>query len=181
MGVLDRLRIPSDIDDESEEEYTRDLRADLEEDQGKSDPIPADSPFRDPAPGESAKSKAPRRPRTEPPRVTKKHVEAATEEIETFLQAIALAWGWQAPPCGRALEEAAPDMAAKFAKLASRNPAWLLKIREGGLLADAVACAIATKPVISAAYTHYTQPREESGNGVEFDPSKFPAYSGNGA
>lgn len=181
MGVLDSLRIPRDIREETEDDFPRELGDEFASDfeNAKTDPVPADSPYRDPAPGEPVKAPGKtRRPRTEPPRVTKKHVEQATEEIETLLEAIALAWGWQAPPCGRALEQAAPDVAAKVAKLVSRNPAWLLRVREGGILADAIGIAIALKPVAGTAITYYSQPKGGDLDGVEFDPDKFPAYDG---
>lgn len=178
MGVLDKLRISPEFDEESEPEFD-------EESVEEIGPV-LDDPRRDPSPGEPAR--ATRAPRAKAPargdgvpRVTKKHREEAAEEVETFLQMIALTWGWQAPPCGEALEAAAPDIAEKVTRLLARNPRWLMRVREGGMLADAVGIAIALKPVIQVAWAHYSAPASRGGEGgVEFDPARFAPYDGSG-
>lgn len=176
MSLLEKLRIPSDSDEENTEEIDREL---AEEFGDGSD----DNPHRDPQPGEAPPRKA-RAAKSAPAprdttRITKKHRDEAQEEVETFLQMLALTWGWQAPPCGEALEAAAPDIAAKVTKLLARKPAWLLKVREGGLLADALGIALALKPVVSVAWEHYSSPGGgDSRGGVEFDPERFAPYTG---
>lgn len=178
MKVLDKLRIPTENGDDFPTDSDRDYDEDYREEGVLVGPD-EDDPRRDPAPGEAPKraARAAARPRTEPPRVTKKHKDDAAEEIATFLQAIALAWGWQAPPCGDALEAAAPDIAEKVTKLLARNPRWLMKVREGGMLADAVGIAIAFKPVVTVAWQHYSAPAGgDEGDGHTFNPADFPAY-----
>lgn len=180
MRVLDKLRITS----EDEEEFPSDLDDDFRPNYGDEEagPEPADDdPRRDPAPGErpvAPKAKAaPRRSRTEPPRVTKKHREEAAEELETLISALAMVWGLQAPPCGDALEEAAPDISEKVVKLVARNPRWLQRVRDGGILADGLAIALALKPVFQTAYRHYSLPKEDPSGGVAFDPERFAPYA----
>lgn len=174
LNVLEKLRISADSDDDLPPEYADDL------DDGFTAPIADDDPRRDPLPGEApprkARAAAAKRP-AEPSRITKKHRDEAQEEIATFLEMIALAWGWQAPPCGDALEAAAPAISEKVTRLLARNPKWLLRVRDGGVLADAVGIAIAFKPVVQVAWAHYSAPQER-GDGVAFDPERFPAYDG---
>jgi hypothetical protein len=138
---------------------------------------------RDPVPGEAPAKPAKRRAAAPavPPKPTKKHISEAAEELETWIALGALMWGWQAPPCGDALESAAPDIAEKVAKLLARNPAWLAKVREGGILADILAVVGACKPVATVAWGYYTRPRAADG-GPGVDLGAFPAYgAGNGA
>lgn len=175
--MLEKLRIPRD----SDEDYPSDFDEELDNDypDGFSGPIPADDPRRDPAPGEAPSRKAratAAKPRPAETRITKKHRDEAAEEISSFLEMIALAWSWQAPPCGDALEAAAPEIAAKVTRLLARNPRWLMRVRDGGVLADAVGIAIALKPVVQVAWGHYSQPA--GGDGDAFDPTRFPPYSG---
>ena len=176
MSLLEKIRIPSDSDTETDAEFTRDY---AEEFAGEND----DSPHRDPQPGEApprkARGKAANVAPRETPRITKKHRDEAQEEVETFLLMLALTWGWQAPPCGDALEAAAPDIAEKVVKLLARKPQWLLRVREGGLLADALGIALALKPVVQVAWQHYTQPQGgDTRGGVEFNPEQFAPYAG---
>lgn len=184
MTILDKLRIPVEKDAEMPSEFRDELDDDFpHENSDRIDyGIADDDPRRDPSPGEPAKRETGRGARTvraEVPRVTKKHREDAAEEIATFIEMIALAWSWQAPPCGDALEAAAPDIAAKVTRLLARNPRWLLRVREGGMLADAVGIAIAFKPVVQVAWTHYSAPAP-GGDQHVFDPAAFPAYDGTG-
>jgi hypothetical protein len=175
MSLLEKLRIPSDSEDENGEEVAVEFEREFTEEFD-------DNPHRDPQPGEApprkARAAAKAAPR-ETPRITKKHKDEAQEEVETFLLMLSLTWGWQAPPCGDALEAAAPDIAAKVVKLLARKPQWLLKVREGGLLADALGIALALKPVVTTAWAHYSAPGggDERG-GVEFDPDRFAPYAG---
>ena len=115
--------------------------------------------------------------RGEVPRVTKKHRDDAKEELETFLNVFALAWGLQAPPCGDALEQATPEIAEKLVKILARNPRWLMKVREGGILADILSLCMTLRPVVMTAWGHYSAPRggDEAG-GVPFNPDQFPPY-----
>jgi hypothetical protein len=70
-------------------------------------------------------------------------------------------------------------MAEKLVKIIARNPKWLLRVREGNLLADCLAFAGACKPVGQVAWSYYTAPKdEEVRGGVEFDPQAFPAFGG---
>lgn len=177
MSLLEKLRIPGETEEESTDEFSAEFGEEF-------DPENLDNPHRDPQPGEApprkARSKAANVAPRETTRITKKHKDEAQEEVETFLLMLALTWGWQAPPCGDALEAAAPDIAAKVVKLLSRKPQWLLKVREGGLLADALGIALALKPVVQVAWNHYSAPGggENSGGGVEFDPERFAPYAG---
>lgn len=183
MGVLEQLGMTPETDQEYTSEYDmeseRESMPELEEEY---------NPNRDPEPGQPAP-----RPATRPksklsqvrdvgPRVTKKMKDDAQGEIESIVQVLALGWGWQAPPCGEALEEAAPAFAEKLVKIVARNPRWLQKVRDGGLIADIIACFGTLAPVAKVAAAYYTQPREGSsdGNGVEFDPTAFRPYDGTG-
>lgn len=181
MSLLEKLRITSEEDDEFVSDLDGDFRSDYDDDGTGPVPPDEDDPRRDPAPGErpaTPRAKAaPRRSRAEPPRVTKKHKEEAAEELETLISALAMVWGLQAPPCGDALEEAAPDLSEKVVKLVARNPKWLLRVREGGMIADALGIAMALKPVVQVAYRHYSQPGEVPGGGVVFDPERFAPYA----
>lgn len=177
LSVLEKLRIPKDSgDDFPPEKY---IDSDDEFEEGFPDGILEEN--RDPAPGEAPTRKAraaAAKPRPDVARITKKHRDEAQEEVETFLEMLALAWGWQAPPCGDALEAAAPDIAAKVTRLLARNPKWLLRVREGGVLADAIGIAVAFKPVVQVAWGHYTQPSGGDEGAPVFDPARFPPYSG---
>lgn len=182
LNVLEKIRIARDSDDEFPEEREVEFDPDLRDEYD--DVNPGD---RDPSPGE-APTKATgsgRGPRTvravrEAPRVTKKMRDDAAEELSSFLEAIALVWGLQAPPCGETLEEIAPDVAEKAVKLLARNPKWLMRVREGGFLGDAVKLALAFKPLASVTWDYYSQPQGGDDDAVEFDPSKFAAYDGSG-
>jgi hypothetical protein len=183
MGVLEKLGMApesdteyvSEFDTESEREFT-------------DESVDEFDPNRDPEPGQPAPRTATRpksklsQVRDVGPRVTKKMRDDAQSEIESIVQVLALGWGWQAPPCGEALEEAAPAFAEKLTKIVARNPRWLQKVRDGGLIADIIACAGTLAPVAKTAAAYYTQPREGSsdGNGVEFDPTRFQPYDGTG-
>lgn len=183
MSVLEKLGMTTQSDQEYESEY------DQEPDRESTEEFTEEyNPNRDPEPGQPAPRTA-ARPKTKlsqvrdvGPRVTKKMRDDAQSEIESIVQVLALGWGWQAPPCGEALEEAAPAFAEKLTKIVARNPRWLQKVRDGGLIADIIACAGTLAPVAKAAAAYYTQPREDSsdGNGVEFDPTAFPAYGATG-
>ncbi len=170
MSVLEKLRISEESDEDIRADFPDELPDDFD-----------DNPDRDPQPGEAPARKPraarPAAARDTVPRLTKKHKEEAAEEVETFLQMLALTWGWQAPPCGEALEAAAPDIAEKVVKLLARQPRWLLRVREGGILADALGIALAFKPVYQVAREHYFTPGggDRSG-GVTFNPDDFPAY-----
>lgn len=185
MGVLEKLRIGPELGEEYAEESDSesgvefDPEYDYESDKNL-----------DPPPGKPAPQSATSRTRTKlaqvrdsGPRVTKKMRDDAQAEVESIVEILALAWGWQAPPCGEALEEAAPKFAEKLTKVLARNPRWLQKVRDGGLIADIIACFGALGPVAKVAYAYYSQPKEDSddgSNGVVFDPAQFQPYSGNG-
>ena len=178
MGVLEKLR----INPESDEDYDQEYGAESVQESG---PKPDEN--WDPEPGESAPRPMPRakkamsQVRDAAPRITKKMRDDAENEITSIVQVLALAWGWQAPPCGDALHEAAPEFAARLTNIVARNPRWLQRVRDGGLIADVIGCFGALAPVGKTAYAYYTQPKETAdGNGVEFDPARFPAYDGTG-
>ena len=185
MSVLEKLRMTSHSHTNYADDFPMDSSSDLDAeydegftgDERHRDPMPGEAP---PAPPKRAR-RAAKTPSSEPVRITKKHRDEAQEEVESFLQLIALTWGWQAPPCGDALEAAAPDIAAKLTKLLARNPKWLMRVRDGGMLADAVGIAVALKPVVQVAWAHYSQPRGGDDGGVVFDPANFPPYGGNGS
>lgn len=184
MGVLENLRIKTETEDEFPQEF--DGESDMESDE-ESDY--ESNPNIDPSPGQAA-ARPSARAKTRlsqvrdlgGPRVTKKMRDDAQAEVQSIVEVMALAWGWQAPECGDALEAAAPGFAAKLTKILARNPRWLQKVRDGGLIADIIACAGTLGPVAKVAYAHYSQPREGAhhGNGVEFDPAQFQPYDGTG-
>lgn len=181
MGVLEKLR----INPESEEEFPREFDPESEEESG-TEP----DPNWDPSPGEAPARKTTAAPRGKlaqvrdaAPRVTKRMRDDAQAEIQSIVEVIALGWGWQAPPCGDALEAAAPEFAEKLTRIVARNPRWLQRVRDGGLVADIIACAGTLAPVAKVAAAYYTQPKEGgsySGPGVEFDPAQFQPYDGTG-
>lgn len=183
MGVLEKLGMAPESDEyepESETEYASESDSEFAEEF---------NPNRDPDPGQPA-PRTTARPKTKlsqvrdvGPRVTKKMRDDAQSEIESIVQVMALGWGWQAPPCGEALEEAAPKFAEKLVKIVARNPRWLQKVRDGGLIADIIGCAGTLAPVAKVAAAYYTRPREDSSDGrsgVEFDPTAFQPYDGTG-
>lgn len=178
MGVLEKLRIQPEPDEEFRSEPDENYEA-------ESDAEPNEN--WDPEPGE-APARATTRPKAKlaqlkeaAPRITKKMRDDAQSEIESMLLVAALGWSWQAPPCGDALEAAAPDIAEKLTKIIARNPRWLQRVRDGGLIADVLQLCGVLAPVAKVAYGYYTQPREAGdGNGVEFDPSQFVPYDGSG-
>jgi hypothetical protein len=182
MGVLEKLRIGPESDDEFRSEFEAESvqESDLESDYES-------NPDLDPVPGQSS-SRAAARPKTKlsqvreaGPRITKKMRDDAQAEIQSMVEVIALGWGWQAPPCGDALEQAAPEFAEKLTRIVARNPRWLQRVRDGGLIADIIACAGTLAPVAKVAAAYYTQPKESSrGPGVEFDPAQFQPYDGTG-
>jgi len=182
MGVLEKLRIgpetedefPSEFDGESESEFTR-------------EPDYESNPNLDPSPGQAAPRKPSRakealaQVRDSAPRITKKMRDDAQNEVESIVQVVALAWGWQAPPCGDALEAAAPEFAEKLTKILARNPRWLMRVRDGGLIADIIQLFGTLAPVAKVAYAYYGAPKEENPNGgVVFDPTQFQPYDGSG-
>lgn len=184
MGVLEKLRIGPESEEESGSEFDPESGTEFEPEYDYES-----SPHLDPPPGTPvAREKEPTRTklaqvRDAAPRVTKKMRDDAEAEVRSIVEIIALAWGWQAPPCGDALEAAAPKFAEKLTKILARNPRWLQKVRDGGLIADIIACAGTLGPVARVAYEHYSQPREGGayrGPGVEFDPNQFQPYDGSG-
>ena len=182
MGVLEKLRIGP----ESDEEFASELDNESGEEFG-AEPDYESNPDIDPPPGRSAERSASRpkaklsQVREAGPRITKKMRDDAQAEIQSIVEVLALAWGWQAPPCGDALEEAAPAFAEKLTRIVARNPRWLQRVRDGGVIADIIACAGTLSPVFRVAVAYYSQPKEGShGPGVEFDPSAFQPYDGTG-
>lgn len=178
MSVLDKLRITPESDEQSGTEFGAepDEEFDYESDRNL-DPPPGAAP--------SAKSAGPVRRmaqvREAAPRITKKMQQDAQDEIQSIVEVLALGWGMQAPPCGEALEEAAPKFAEKLTKIVARNPRWLQRVRDGGVIADIIACAGTLQPVFRAAVAYYSQPKEaDHGNGVVFDPAAFQPYDGTG-
>ena len=178
MGVLEKLRIGPEMDDEFPPDSDENSYGEPDEETDEN---------HDPQPGEAAPRPAPRakaKPsqiREAGPRVTKKMREDAQAEIESITQVIALAWGWQAPPCGDALHEAAPEFAERLTKVVARNPRWLQRVRDGGLIADIIGVFGALAPVAKVAYAHYTSPKGDSTDGgVIFDPEQFKPYDGTG-
>jgi hypothetical protein len=182
MGVLEQLRIRPESDAESDTEFESEYPAesgsefDYESNQNL-----------DPAPGQAPPRSAPRAKarltsvQEAGPRVTKKMRDDAQREVESIVQVIALAWGWQAPPCGDALESVAPEFAEKLTKILARNPRWLVRVRDGGLIADVITLFGTLAPVARAAYAHYGAPKENTdGPNVVFDPTAFPPYDGSG-
>ena len=182
MGVLEKLRIGT----ESDEEFVPE--SDYESgDEFGAEPDYESNPDIDPPPGQSAARSASRpkaklsQVREAGPRITKKMRDDAQAEIQSIVEVLALAWGWQAPPCGDALEEAAPAFAEKLTRIVARNPRWLQRVRDGGLIADIVGCAGTLAPVVQVAVAYYSQPKEAAhGPGVEFRPEQFPVYDGSG-
>ena len=181
MSLLEKLRIAPDSEEEYPEEEDGEIGGGNRDEYQKEfnpnhDPVPGEPGYQakdqEPAKGRSRRSSV----ASAAPRVTKKMREDAAEEVETFLHGIALVWGLQAPPCGDALDDAAPDVADKVVKLLARNPKWLMRVREGGFLGDVVKLAMALKPVARVTWDFYRQP-SGGANDVEFDPSKFPAFS----
>jgi hypothetical protein len=180
MGVLEKLRIgpesDTEFDAESDTEFGSEFGAESDYES---------NPNLDPPPGEAPPRGATRaKPRLAQvkeagPRVTKKMRDDAQQEVESIVQVIALAWGWQAPPCGDALETAAPEFAEKLTKILARNPRWLIRVRDGGLIADIITMFGTLAPVARAAYAYYGAPKEKS-DGVVFDPSQFQPYDGTG-
>lgn len=184
MNVLDKLRMSS----ETAEDYAEESREESEEEYGDGSPEEFNPNF-DPSPGQAPTKPAPRNAKTRlsqvrdlgGPRVTKKMKDDAQTEIQSIVEVLALAWGWQAPPCGDALEEAAPEFSAKLIKIVARNPRWLQRVRDGGLIADIIGMFGTLAPVAKVAYAHYSAPREDNdANGVTFDPSQFQPYDGTG-
>src|SRR5690242_5729231 len=130
MGVLEALRITTESDEEFDSEYREETVRDSD---GVSS-FESDeefNPHADPAPGQPPRQASSRakaklsQVREAAPRITKKMRDDAQNEIESMTTVIALAWGWQAPPCGEALEQAAPQFAEKLTKVIARNPRWL--------------------------------------------------------
>jgi hypothetical protein len=182
MSVLEKLRIepeteeefPSEFDGESGSGFAR-------------EPDHETNPNLDPSPGQAAPRKPSRarealaQVRDSAPRITKKMRDDAQNEVESIVQVLALAWGWQAPPCGDALEAAAPEFAEKLTKILARNPRWLMRVRDGGLIADVIQLFGTLAPVAKVAYAHYGAPKEENPDGgVVFDPSQYQPYDGSG-
>ena len=105
MGVLEKLRIGAESDDEFPSEFDQESRSEF-----TSEPDYESNPNLDPPPGQPASRKPSRakealsQVRDAAPRVTKKMRDDAQNEVESIVQVIALGWGWQAPPCGDALE-----------------------------------------------------------------------------
>lgn len=183
MGVLEALRIQPESDEESDAEFNTESGAESDTESGAEF-----NPNHDPQPGQASDRPKPRgrstlsEVRKASPRITKRMRDDAQNEVESMLCVVALAWSWQAPPCGDALESAAPDIAERLVKILARNPRWLQRVRDGGLVADIVQLAGALGPVVKVAYAHYTAPREggSGGQGVEFNPDEFQPYDGNG-
>lgn len=182
MGVLDKLRIGPESDEEFSSEF--------DQESGSESVTESDyesNPNLDPSPGLAAPRKPSRakealaQVRDSGPRITKKMRDDAQNEVQSIVEVVALGWGWQAPPCGEALEEAAPQFAEKLTKILARNPRWLQRVRDGGLIADIVQLFGTLAPVAKAAYAYYGAPKEESnGGGVVFDPERFKPYDGTG-
>jgi hypothetical protein len=182
MGVLEKLRIGPESEEEFRSEF--DAESDHEPDY---EPDYESNPNIDPPPGrtaprvQSGAKKAISQVRDAGPRITKKMRDDAQAEIQSMIEVIALGWGWQAPPCGEALEKAAPDFSEKLTRIVARNPRWLQRVRDGGLIADVIACAGALAPVAKVAAAHYSRPKEANdAHGVEFDPAAFQPYEGTG-
>ncbi|MFJ8719751.1 hypothetical protein ACIRD9_42570 [Streptomyces violaceus] len=183
MGVLEKLRIGTETDDEFPSEFDPES---VPESSRESDY--ESNPNLDPSPGQAAPRKPSRakealsQVRDSGPRITKKMRDDCQNEVESIVQVVALAWGWQAPPCGDALEEVAPEFAEKLTKILARNPRWLMRVRDGGLIADVIQLFGTLAPVAKVAYAYYGAPKEENphGGGVVFDPSQFQPYDGNG-
>lgn len=182
MGVLEKLRIGPETD----EEFPSEFDPDSDPESGYESDYES-NPNLDPPPGRAA-PRATIKPasklaqvRDAAPRVTKKMRDDAQAEIQSMIEVIALGWSWQAPPCGEALEKAAPDFSEKLTRIVARNPRWLQRVRDGGLIADVIACAGALAPVAKVAAAHYSQPKEANdAHGVEFDPTAFQPYEGTG-
>lgn len=183
MGVLDKLRIAPESGEEYPSESGEEFASESVEDS-----YDESDPNIDPSPGQSAPRTSPR-PKSKlsqvrdlgQPRVTKRMKDDAQAEIQSMVELLALAWGMQAPPCGEALEQAAPAFSEKLTKIVARNPRWLQRVRDGGLLADVLALGATLVPVGKVARTYYTQPQEGgSRDGVEFDPDRFAPYDGSG-
>lgn len=182
MGVLEKLRIGPETDDEFPSEF--DTESDSE---SSTEPDYESNPNLDPQPGQPAPRKPSRakealsQVRDSAPRITKKMRDDAQNEVESIVQVIALAWGWQAPPCGEALEDVAPQFAEKLTKILARNPRWLMRVRDGGLIADVIQLFGTLAPVAKVAAAYYSAPKEENPHGgVVFDPSQFQPYDGTG-
>ena len=182
MGVLEKLRIGPESDEEFHSEFDSetDPESSLESDYET-------NPNLDPPPGRPASRTKARAKETisqvrdAAPRITKKMRDDAQAEVESIVQVIALGWGWQAPPCGDALDEVAPEFAERLTKILARNPRWLMRVRDGGLIADIIQLFGTLAPVARVAYAYYGQPKEENPHGgVTFDPSQFQPYDGTG-
>jgi hypothetical protein len=182
MGVLEKLRIGPESGEEFSSEFDPESSS---ESFAESDY--ETNPNLDPSPGQAAPRKPSRvketlsQVRDSGPRITKKMRDDAQAEVESIVQVIALGWGWQAPPCGDALEAVAPEFAERLTKILARNPRWLMRVRDGGLIADIIQLFGTLTPVAKVAYAYYAQPKEENTNGgVVFDPSQFQPYDGSG-
>lgn len=181
MGVLEQLRIRPESDTESVTESDTEFVGEFDgefdfESNQNLDPPPGQAPPR-PAPRAKARLTS---VQEAGPRVTKKMRDDAQKEVESIVQVIALAWGWQAPPCGDALEAVAPEFAEKLTKILARNPRWLVRVRDGGLIADVITMFGTLAPVARAAYAHYGAPKENADGPVVFDPAAFQPYDGTG-
>lgn len=184
MGVLEKLRIGTEFDPEQGVEFDPESEREFDEESDYES-----NPNLDPPPGKTApRSTGAAKPklaqvREAAPRITKKMRDDAQNEIQSIVEVLALGWGWQAPPCGEALEQAAPEFAEKLTRIVARNPRWLQRVRDGGILADIIACAGTLAPVARAAKDFYFDRPEGgaySGPGVEFDPQAFQPYDGTG-
>lgn len=180
MGVLESLRIKPESDAESDPEFGGEFGTEFG---GESEW--ESNPNIDPPPGEAPPRATRGKTRLTPvqesgPRVTKRMRDDAQKEVESITMVIALAWGWQAPPCGDALEAAAPQFAEKLTKILARNPRWLARVREGVLIADILTLFGTLAPVARAAYAHYGTPKGDTDDDVVFDPSAFQPYDGSG-
>lgn len=182
MGVLEKLRISSETDGEFSPEFDGESGREFD-----SEPDYESDQNLDPAPGQAAPRATSRakaqlsQVRDSAPRITKRMRDEAQNEIQSIVEVLALAWGWQAPPCGEALEAAAPAFSEKATRIIARNPRWLQRVRDGGLIADLVACAGTLAPVAKVAAQHYSTPKEaNTDGGVVFDPDQFRPYDGTG-
>jgi hypothetical protein len=141
----------------------------------------ADEIPEDPAPGQSRRrplgksagrgKAAPRKPATLPTKA------AVRDELEGYLQMLALGWSMRCDECGGALSDQSKDIADRLAAIIARNPRLLALFAGSNVIGEYILFGQACVPVVKKALQHRNHAAPESTDGHDTNLAHFQPYT----
>jgi hypothetical protein len=133
----------------------------------------------DPAPGQSrrrAVNKSPGRPKAAPPRRALPTKATVRDELQGYLEMLALGWSMRCDVCGDSLSEQSEKIADRLAAIIVRTPRLLELFAGSNAIGEYVLLAQAAFPVVKTAVQHRNHAAPETPDDHAANLASFAPY-----